>query len=365
MTTIKYVQWFIATLIGFAVVALIERIPLRKFWLRIIVFLGKFLLLTYIAYSCIALASPFLWKYNYLLMGLHIALLASCLADVVMLVVRLISKKDNKKLATAVLALLTAGIFVYGTVNMQMIKPHQLSYQSDKISKEHVFVFLADLHIGSAQSISTIYKALNEISELKPEFILLGGDLTDEHTDNFEMEWLYGQLGNMRIPVYFIYGNHDRQGRAWMTSTGQKFTEQELEETILKNGITVLKDDYAAIGDDIIILGREDVSHQERKAVEQLPDLSADKYVICVDHTPYQNEDIIKQKADLQLSGHTHAAQFWPMKFVYTLARLNVEGNYRIGDTDLYVSPGIAGWYLPFRTESHCYYEVITLKPAE
>ena len=37
MTAIKYVQWLIATLIGFAVVALIERIPLRKFWLRAVI----------------------------------------------------------------------------------------------------------------------------------------------------------------------------------------------------------------------------------------------------------------------------------------------------------------------------------------
>ena len=323
------------------------------------------MLMTYIAYSCIALASPFLWKYNYLLMGLYIALLAGCFTDVVMLIRRFFTGKDSRKTGTVILALFTAVIFIYGTLNMQVIRPHQLSYRSDRISEEHVFIFISDLHIGSSQSISTIERALDEIKALQPQFILLGGDLTDEHTEKQEMEWLYEKLGSMGVPVYFIYGNHDRQDRAWMTASGQKFTEQQLEKTIKDNGIIILKDDYVITDGNIAILGREDVSRQDRKAVSQLPDRPENSYVICVDHSPYQNDDILSQKADLQLSGHTHAAQFWPMKMVYALAGLNVEGNYRIGNTDLYVSPGIGGWYLSFRTESHCYYEVVTLRPAD
>ena len=34
-------------------------------------------------------------------------------------------------------------------------------------------------------------------------------------------------------------------------------------------------------------------------------------------------------------------------------------------DTEVYVSPGVGGWYIPIRTEGHCTYEVITLLPAE
>ena len=65
--------------------------------------------------------------------------------------------------------------------------------------------------------------------------------------------------------------------------------------------------------------------------------------------------------ADLQLSGHTHAGQLFPLKTLYALAGLNVVGDYRIDGNDLYVSSGVSGWYLPLRNESHCYYEVFEL----
>ena len=68
-------------------------------------------------------------------------------------------------------------------------------------------------------------------------------------------------------------------------------------------------------------------------------------------------------KADLQLSGHTHAGQLFPLRCVYALIGLNVYGDYTIGDTQLYVTSGITGWYLPLRNEANCSYEVITLQP--
>ena len=73
--------------------------------------------------------------------------------------------------------------------------------------------------------------------------------------------------------------------------------------------------------------------------------------------------DITGLKADLQLSGHTHAAQFFPIQLIYRIAGLNSCGDYYIGDTHLYVTPGIGGWYLPPRSEAHCNCEVFILKP--
>ena len=69
--------------------------------------------------------------------------------------------------------------------------------------------------------------------------------------------------------------------------------------------------------------------------------------------------------AVLQLSGHTHAGQFFPLQYVYRLGVDNIYGKYRRGDTDVYVTSGIAGWYFPFRTVARCNYEVITLEPQD
>lgn len=141
-------------------------------------------------------------------------------------------------------------------------------------------------------------------------------------------------------------------------------SEKQLEEAIVNHGIQILYENFEMINDDLVLLGREDPSHpKERKAVKDLPVWPKDRYVICMDHTPYQNDEIMKVGADLQLSGHTHAGQLFPLKTLYALAGLNVVGDYHIGDFDLYVSPGVSGWYLPLRNESHCYYEVFELSP--
>ena len=82
-------------------------------------------------------------------------------------------------------------------------------------------------------------------------------------------------------------------------------------------------------------------------------------------HPRFPADDILKTDADLQLSGHTHAGQYFPLRFVYMLARLNVVGEYRIGNTDLYVSPGIGGWGMPFRNESRSQFEYVHIMPQE
>jgi predicted MPP superfamily phosphohydrolase len=126
--------------------------------------------------------------------------------------------------------------------------------------------------------------------------------------------------------------------------------------------VIILKDQAVTFSDDLVLLGREDSSRPDvRLPAQDLAPRPEGAYVICVDHSPYQNEDIAITKADLQLSGHTHAGQVFPIRTVYELAGLNVVYTYRIGSTDLYVSPGIGNWYYPFRNETHCCYTVFDL----
>ena len=117
---------------------------------------------------------------------------------------------------------------------------------------------------------------------------------------------------------------------------------------------------------DLILLGREDPSRTgERLPVEDLPPRPGEGYLLSIEHTPYQTDDTIAQRADLQLSGHTHAGQLLPMKLCYAIAGLNVHGLYHIGETDVYISSEISGWAVPLRTEAHCNFEVVTIKPGE
>ena len=366
MTTFHYILWFALTLTFFVLLQLGDRFYRRKnkAWIYIIAFVLKMLVSVGLAFCSMALSIPIIWKTGYLSMAISIALFGDAWTDLFTVIFRLIRKKvPGGKYMMVISLCLTAAYLIYGTVNMQIIRPKEHTYTSEKLTHEYTFVFLSDLHYGSAQSEQTVDNALAEIAELKPDFVLLGGDITDENTTAEEMQSIYRKLGALPAPVYFIYGNHDRQGLGDYIG-GATYTPEELTAAIEANGITILQDETVKIGDDLTLLGREDVSAGDRRCkVTDLPSISKDSFLLTVDHNPFLEEDILETGSDLQLSGHSHAGQFFPLQYIYHFGEKYVYGDYQVGNTHLYVSSGITGWYYPFRTVVHCNYEVIHLVP--
>ena len=366
LTTFHYILWFALTLAGFALLQLADRYYRRKnvAWMYITAFVLKILAGVGLAFCSMALSIPIIWRTGYLSMAISISLFTDAWTDLYAVIFRSIRKKAPGWKSMVVISLcLTVVYLTYGTVNMQIIHPNEHTYTSDKLTHEYTFVFLSDLHYGSAQSEQTVDNALAEIAQLKPDFVLLGGDITDENTTAEEMRSIYQKLGALPAPVYFIYGNHDRQGLGDYVG-GANYTPEELTAAIEVNGITILQDETVMIADDLTLLGREDVSAGERRCkVSGLPPFSRDSFLLTVDHNPFSETDIQETGSDLQLSGHSHAGQFFPLKYIYMFGEKYVYGDYQVGNTRLYVSSGITGWYYPFRTSAHCNYEVVHLAP--
>ena len=63
-----------------------------------------------------------------------------------------------------------------------------------------------------------------------------------------------------------------------------------------------------------------------------------------MDHQPYQLNEAVENGIDLQISGHTHHGQMWPLNYitkaVYKLSR----GFKKTGNTHFYVSCGYGTW---------------------
>jgi len=348
-----------------AILFLIQR-PIRRragIIARVAVLLLKIILLVATAFLSISIISKITWNMGYLLGAVYVALGGDILAELICIPVVLIRKnRKNIRLQAIIVFLMTLAFLIYGTVNMETIRAKELTYKSDKLKTQHTFVFFSDLHYGSAQTPKVVEKAIEKIKSYNPEFILLGGDITDEHTTNEEMKEIYRLLGATGTPVYYVYGNHDRQPSANLIG-GAAYTPQELESTIRANGITILQDGWVQVAEDLVLFGREDISEPTRLPLEDLPAMPRNAFVLSVDHSPYQYGDITSFGADLQLSGHTHAGQFFPLQIIYNMLNFNACGFYRHGNTDVYVSPGISGWLFPFRTEANCNFEVVTLTP--
>ena len=269
-----------------------------------------------------------------------------------------------QRFQVVVSAVCAAIILIFGTVNMETVQPHELHMKSDKLSNSYKAVFLSDMHAGTAQSMDTTLATIERIGKEDADFILLGGDITDEYSTKEEMEQTYAAFGALDAPVYFIYGNHDRQPNAYLIG-GRSYTNEELLYTLEKNGIQVLEDEWTAFSDELVFLGRDFAdTPTDRVALADIPARPEGAYVITIDHSPYLTQDIEDSRADLQLSGHTHAGQLFPLQLVSNMVGLDAYGFYRHGQTDLFISSGVSGWRFPLRTEEGCRYEVITFEPA-
>ena len=329
---------------------------------RVVIIIVKALLA--VAFAGLVMAGPVqLRPVQPFLVALYAVLLADAAADCIYSIFVAV-KKTERKFAVSRIISLVLGIlfFVYGTVNMQIVRPNYHTYYSDLLKTKHKFVFISDMHVGSSQPFSVTEKTIADIKAQNPDFIILGGDITDDYTTKEEMEETFRLFGQTGIPVYYIYGNHEVVQHPEYMRNGIEYTEKELAGSLEKNGINILVDGYADIADDLILLGREDAASKLRKSADKLEKLPAEKFVLAADHQPVKPDENIQAGADLIVAGHTHAGQFFPLKGLYAVIG-KVEGDYKFGDVTMNISSGASGWRVPFRTDSHSHYEVVTLVP--
>lgn len=364
MTITRWTLWIFLAIV-FSLILTAVQYPVRKrrfIPFRVILFLVKILLGTFIAYLVVATFNPLSYKFGFVLAPVHVVLFGDALGDIFSMPF-LIKRKHEKcaKMQSLICLILTMIFLAFGSINMQVVTPNYLEYSSAKIGRDYRFVFVSDLHVGSSQSMKTTADTITMINNEAPDFVLLGGDIVDELTTKEEMEETFALLGKLQMPVYFVYGNHDVQPDADYFG-GAAFTPAELEAALKRNGIIILKDEWVRFSEDLVIAGRDDYNSPSRKDISEMEPYPGDSFVILADHTPYVTEEIIKSPADLQLSGHSHAGQLFPLRWIYQIAGYDAYGSYHYDNTDLYVTSGASGWCFPFRTETGCHYEVITLK---
>ncbi len=257
--------------------------------------------------------------------------------------------------------LLVAVLFTYGYFNMNTVRQTRYTVESNELSQNYRVVFLSDMHYGTVHSPEILEEKVNEINGLKPDFIILGGDIIEEGTSKQEMIDAFETLGRLdsSYGTFFVYGNHDRQ----RYTSDPEYTEEELADAISRNGITILKEDYVEIGDDILLVGREDLSAKNDRVEFNLLSNGAntDRFILVADHQPNNVKSNIGIGADLQLSGHTHGGQMMPLGWLPFLYNGYVYGEYKTDNTTVIVSSGFAGWGFPIRTQGVSEYVVVDL----
>lgn len=259
--------------------------------------------------------------------------------------------------------LITAVLFTYGFINMKHPIKTEYTVKTDKNTGDYKIALITDTHYATIQDTDLLKEKIEEINAKEPDFVILGGDIVEEGTTKEKMEEVFQRLGGLKTKygIYYVYGNHDRQPY----TNNPAYTSEELANVITGNGITILEDAYIEINNDLVLAGRADAAWGNRSGRASsealLEGIDRDKYMIVADHQPIEAEENNAQGADLELSGHTHAGQIWPVGcFTELMGGLNY-GEYQIGSLKAIVSSGFTGWGYPVRTQGHCEYVIVNI----
>ena len=327
--------------------------------------------------SIIAILS-FLFCLNIWSMGailIFYLFISSLIADLIRIIQKYLIKEKHLNFIPIIhkkglLAIIIFTIIILGSVyGMNHIELTEYNLTTDKIdNKSYSILFISDVHYGTVQNTQLVKDSILKMNNLKPDIVLLGGDIVDERTTKDSMQEIFEELGkiNSTYGTYYIFGNHDRQPYTSDYENGNRtFTDSDLNQSIEKNRIKILNDDKIIINNDIVLVGRSDAEWEDsinRTDVNEIlneSDLS--KYIVVLDHQPVEYEENDQEGVDLQLSGHTHGGQVFPYGVIYNLSgRLNY-GEYEIGDMKQIVSSGLTGWGWPMRNEAKCEYVLINI----
>jgi hypothetical protein len=202
-------------------------------------------------------------------------------------------------------------------------------------------VAVSDIHLGSVIRKRSMRHLSEMIRDEKPDLVLFLGDLIDGSIGPVLRGDLLSYLSLPDLPYgkYAITGNHEYIGDI-------KKTVPYIES----KGIRVLKDEVVTLPDGVQIIGRLDRSANQGSSNGRAPldsllaRTDPARPVILLDHQPYGLSDLAGTTVDLQLSGHTHHGQIWPLTFITSKMFELSHGYAMFGKTHAIVSSGFGIW---------------------
>lgn len=254
---------------------------------------------------------------------------------------------------------------------------NHIEYASSDIPKAfdgYKIVLFSDAHVGSYQKRNSdvLRQAIDSINAQKPDMIVFTGDL-----QNIQPSELYPHrevLGSLQAKdgIYSVLGNHDYASYLGCDEAVKAANDKEIISLQRQMGWTVLLNEHRTIQRDtssFILAGMENDGDGKRfpqkgDIVKTLDGVADGKFILMLEHDPsaWRRKIIPDGRAQLTLSGHTHAMQFnilgWcPM----SLTGKEFWGWYEEGRQKLFVTAGLGG-LIPFRLGATGEIVVLTLR---
>lgn len=201
---------------------------------------------------------------------------------------------------------------------------------------------ISDLHVGPTLRKGYVESVVGKVNRAAPDFIVFTGDLADAPAAAIAPS--LEPLRNLRARrgKFFVTGNHEYY---W----GVDDIVAEARDL----GFTPLLNEnrrVAVDGAEVLVAGITDP--QGERVDGHKPDMpraagappAKPALKILLSHRPGAHVEAASLGFDLQLSGHTHAGQFFPFSLLIGFFHKFSRGLYRDGRLWVYVNPGTGYW---------------------
>jgi len=250
------------------------------------------------------------------------------------------------------------GYSIYGVWNANHPKLKDIAVTIPNLPQEwkgKKIVQISDVHVGVTQVEDFLEKVVSQVNVVNPEMVLITGDMFDG---------MDGALSNLVKPidrlkakkgVFFVTGNHE-------TYVGLS----EVLPAIRNTKARVLEDEVVDV-DGLKIIGISYPERREEKDVVGVLRSLKNQYEgnpnILLYHAPVEIEKIKNSGVNLELCGHTHHGQMFPLGYITQMIYKGYDyGFYPMGDYTLYTTNGTGTWGVLMRTGNIPEIVVITLE---
>ena len=251
------------------------------------------------------------------------------------------------------------GLFAYALYSAYIPVVRELSIHIHKPLNNPLRIAVAsDLHLGRLFGNKAIERLHIMLSKYQADILLMPGDIMDDNTQAFNTYNMKDSLAKLvaSLPygVYATLGNHDLYGH-----------EQPISDSLRAAGVQLLNDEATHFnhqGEVVWLMGRFDNHKRQRVATtELLAQVNSAEPVVLLDHRPSAIIEHSQLPIDLQVSGHTHNGQIFPVNFIVSAINRLGYGYESIGKGHFVVSSGYGFWGIPFRLGSRSEIWIINL----
>ncbi|MEK4285160.1 MULTISPECIES: metallophosphoesterase [Ureibacillus] len=193
-----------------------------------------------------------------------------------------------------------ATVLIFGSILSFMVKEafennvihHEISLKGKK--EKYTIFFISDIHtrLISDKLIQDINAPINAV--------IIGGDLADRRT---KISTIYRNLHLLKTlgPVYFVWGNNDRE-----------VGEERLREIFQETGVQIVENDAVLLPNTenrCWLSAVDDLSSRKAQPEKAFSKCHPEDIVIFVSHNPNLFSKLKDYHADLWLGGHFHGGQ--------------------------------------------------------